>query len=182
MGVIPRIFYGNVLNCHALLRAYRVYFSTPKQKHAPRQPAWDKTDHDFPGRHPLLDYRQSFSQLLLSQHLLSTAQLHAARQRCYQTGVRLGEALCSLGYLDASQVVHVLARQYDLTLVNRADCMAAHDLPRGVLVILRRMLRQGQLAVVSLDVVNMKITLAIKDPTHVLLINHCIARLEPVKS
>jgi len=127
----------------------------------------------------LLDYRQSFSQMLLSQHLLSTAQLQAARQRCYQTGARLGEVLCALGYLDASQVVHVLARQHDLTLVKRADCMAVHDLPRGVLVTLRRMLRQGQLAVVSLDVVTMKITLAIKDPTHVLLINQCIARLRP---
>ena len=59
--VIPRAFYGNILNLHALIRAYRVYFTRTKNKTINNQPVWDKTEHFFPGTHVLVSYRIKFA-------------------------------------------------------------------------------------------------------------------------
>ncbi len=173
--VIPRMLYGNVLNCHALLRAYRLYFSTPKKENAPRQPAWDKTTHDFPGCHPLIQHYPRLGDLLINAGYINEKQLNHALKLREKTGERLGEILCRLQYLETKALLQLLAIQYDLKRTPLSHCqtmMKLHrlDVPKKV----AQFLQKNKVYIMSIHPTYKEITLAIEDPTNILLINQLL--------
>ena len=181
--VIPRAFYGNILNLHVLIRAYRIYFSAPKNKSTSNQPVWDKTEHQFPGRHLLVPYRKRLGDLLLDNSLISEEQLRQAIFEQQKTGERLGWILCRLNFISNTQLVHILSTQYNLPLLSQQQLNEARDrcLPLVSKKIRQWLLRHG-LSPVKVDEAKKIITIAIDDPTNELLLGKIINYLLPYKT
>jgi adsorption protein B len=170
---IPRAFYGNILNLHALIRAYKVYFSYPetKQKTAKAKPRWDKTENQFPARHILTPYRQRLGDLLVEQGVLNAEQLNLALIEHTKTGERLGTILQRMNLLSDEQLRHILSIQYKLRLfpkedVEEAEAKCHPHLPPKIL----KWVRKRNLSVVEFDKTIEKLTIAIEDPTNELLL------------
>lgn len=64
---IPRAIYGNLLNLHALFRAYRIYYLSSKNKTVKTPLPWDKTSHSFPSDNILRPYQQRDLALLVQE-------------------------------------------------------------------------------------------------------------------
>lgn len=179
---IPRTFYGNVLNLHALIRAYRVFYSTPKVSASGQAggPAWDKTDHHFPGSHILTPYKKKLGALLLEQGLISTNDLAKVIQEQQKTGERMGEILCRLNLISAVKLLEVLSRQYNIPLFpkSKLGTMVEKEIPAKM----THWLKDYQIAVVAIDPLKQKITLGLDDPTNELLIEKIINRVQPYQT
>lgn len=180
--VIPRAFYGNILNLHALIRAYQIYFSTPKNKKAAKQPAWDKTEHHFPGRHLLVPYRKRLGDLLLEKGLINDKQLRSAIFEQHKTGERLGEILCRLNFISSRELQRVLALQYNLPLFPHDKLSLAQEhclpqLPKRT----RSWMRKREINPIKFDELSKALTIAIQDPTNELLLKKIIKHLKSYK-
>ncbi len=173
---VPRAFYGNLLNLHALMRAYRIYFTTPKQsKTAPLQPAWDKTDHEFPGRHVLVPYRRKLGDLLLEHIVLDHQQLQMALVLQQQTGERLGDVLLRLNLISEARLTRILSIQYGLNLFPKSQLLTAENRCRPLLSKrTNKWLHHYGVCPVAIDTSNHTITLVISDPTNELLLKKII--------
>ena len=169
---IPRAFYGNVLNLHALIRAYRIYFTTPKEsKQATVQPAWDKTDHDFPGRHLLVPYRRRLGDLLLESKLIDEEQLNTALIMQHQKGGRLGDVLLNLNLIREAQLTNVLSMQYGLKLFPMSQIKTYEK--QCTLLLSKKTLKwltKCGVRPVSIDTKTNVLQLIIDDPTNELLL------------
>lgn len=181
--VIPRACYGNLLNLHALLRAYRVYFSAPKSKTTSRHPAWDKTEHHFPGRHVLVPYRKRLGDLLLDNALVNEEQLQQAIFKQQKTGQRLGEILCQLNVINNTQLVDLLSTQYNLQLFPQDKIQGAQNQCASLLSkkTMHWLMKYG-VSPVGVDQANKVLTVAIDDPTNELLLGKIINYLMPYKT
>ncbi|MFN7097097.1 MAG: hypothetical protein ACK4PR_06025, partial [Gammaproteobacteria bacterium] len=111
---IPRVFYANIINMHALLRAYRQFFLHSKTKTPTR---WDKTDHQFPGSHILTPYKRKLGDLLLKNKMITQEQLDAIISEQNMGGQRLGELLEKHGFLNKQQLTELLSQQYHLPII-----------------------------------------------------------------
>lgn len=172
---VPRAFYGNLLNLNALLRAYRIYFKSSKKNNtAHPQPLWDKTDHKFPGSHVLVPYRQKLGDLLLEKSLITHEQLQTALLKQRQTGERLGDVLLRLNYINEQQLTHILSTQYGLPLFPMSKLNAAKNECCQLLSkrVNQWLARHNISPIEYVD--NMKIKLAICDPTNELLLQKVI--------
>lgn len=183
--LIPRVFYGNLLNFHALLRAYRIYFTLPEKDSKHQTLVWDKTEHDFPGCHPLIPYRRRLSNLLVEEGYVTLTQLQAVCQQREQTGERLGEILCRLSYLNPKTLQSLLAKQYNLALIQRDNCLDINQYPmsRHLPKKVRHILRQQKLFLVDMNSDEKRVTLAIFDPTNELLLKqilHYLAKYQVI--
>lgn len=178
---IPRAFYGNLLNLHALLRAYRVYYATPKTETASsKQPVWDKTDHLFPGSHILAPYRQKIGDLLIKRKKITKEKLDAVILEQQKTGERLGDVLCRLNLITRHELQQLLSEQYSLELFPKSKLVEAQtkhylSIPKQ----LTHWLNQHNALVVSVDTDNHILTISIDDPTNELLIEKIINHIRP---
>ncbi len=181
--VLPRAFYGNILNLHVLIRAYRIYFTAPKSNTTSNQPVWDKTEHHFPDRHLLVPYRKRLGDLLLDSALLTQEQLRQAIIKQQKTGQRLGQVLCQLNFITPEQIIQLLSTQYNLPLfphnkTNEATSRCAPLVPRKT----TQWLYKHGVCLVDVDEVNKTLTVAIDDPTNELLLGKIIDYIMPYKT
>ena len=116
---VPLILYGNIINLHALLRAYYTFFFSPQSKSKPVK--WDKTDHTFPKHDILTIKKMKLGDLLLEHQLISKTNLINALSEQAKTGEQLGKTIVRLGYLSKSKLTEVLAMQYHMTIIKRSD-------------------------------------------------------------
>lgn len=178
---IPRTFYGNIINLHALMRAYHIYYSTPKSQATSKQPSWDKTDHHFPGSHILTPYRKKIGDLLLEKKIITEPQLNKAILEQQKTGERLGQVLCRLNMVSQHELFELLSKQYHLELIpkNTLTSLSAKNdsIPKHLIQWLNK---QG--AAVSFDEVKKQITISIEDPTNELLIEKIINHVRPYQA
>jgi len=180
---VPRAFYGNLLNLHALMRAYRIYFTTAKQSTtSSAQPVWDKTDHEFPGRHVLVSYRRKLGDLLLEHALIDNEQLKVALLAQQQTGARLGEVLLRLNLISEVNLLHILSLQYGLKLFPKSQIAEAKkqycDL---VSKRTNKWLDKNGVSLVAIDKSAEEIIVVIDDPTNELLLQKIIRHFSPKK-
>jgi adsorption protein B len=180
---IPRAFYGNILNLHALLRAFKVYYATPTTQAQSKQPAWDKTDHHFPGSHILTPYKQRLGDLLLAQKKITQEQLDKALIEQQKTGGRLGTILSELNLINPKELITILSEQYDLPLFPLSTLVVAQeqcakDIPPKMF----KWLLHQQVTPVAINTSKQKLTIAINDPTNELLIERIISYIHPMKT
>lgn len=108
--VIPRLFWGNLINFVANWRAIKQVI----QHGDPRRVAWDKTTHDFP---TVSDRRstQPLGYILVDSGVMTQAQLEDALQNRIP-GLKLGGSLVQLGYITAHQLAVALAKQAEVPM------------------------------------------------------------------
>lgn len=111
---IPRVFYGNIINMHALLRAYTQFFLHVKTK-APTR--WEKTEHQFPGSHILVPYKKKLGDLLLENKIITPEQLTLLLSEQNKGGERLGALLKKYDLISSDQLTRLLGQQYHLPIV-----------------------------------------------------------------
>lgn len=172
---IPRAFYGNILNLHALIRAYKIYYqsskpSTPNQ--VTGQPAWDKTDHHFPGSHILIPYKRKLGDLLTEHKLISEKQLAYIVNEQQKTGERVGTIACRLNYITPQQLLHLLSKQYNMPLYPKSKLqeIAQTELPKKI----QRWIKDYQVSIICMDPSQQTITIGLDDPTNELMIEKLI--------
>jgi adsorption protein B len=109
-GVLPRMFWANLLNSAATVSALRQFAVAQWHGHGL---AWRKTDHQYtaaptPGQLRL-------GEVLVRMKTITKAELHAALDTCPR-GPRLGEHMIALGLIDEEQLYSALSRQAGLEL------------------------------------------------------------------
>ncbi|WP_131781585.1 glycosyltransferase [Legionella gresilensis] len=180
---IPRAFYGNILNLHAILRAYKLYFlaTAPKKsaKSTARQPVWDKTDHVFPGSHILTPYRRRLGDILVEEKIISFAQLKQAILEQQKSGERLGKVLARLNFVDEKKLLKIIANQYNLELVSKEKIITA---PKTFSSKLSKWLEGKGSYLVDYNETAEQVTIGITDPTNELLIESIIEKFNPLKT
>jgi adsorption protein B len=183
---IPRVFYGNIINLHAVLRAFNVYYSTPKAQTTTggtKLPVWDKTDHHFPGSHILTPYKIKLGELLLKKKLISEKHLIEAVTEQRRTGERLGSILCRLGRVTEHDILEVLAEQFHLDIIKKSQLsITDKSLLAALPDSLSRWLIKNQIQVVEVIPDIKLIKIAINDPTNEPLIAKVISAIEPYKA
>jgi bacteriophage N4 adsorption protein B len=177
---IPRAMYGNLLNLNAVIRAYRVYFTVQKSTSTRKQPAWDKTDHEFPGRHILVPFRRRLGDLLLEINAINPEQLNEAIREQEKTGERLGTIVCRLGFISRDGLLQLLAMQYQLGLfpqqkLEMARRVCCAQLSRKTV----RWFRKQGVTPIKMDKIKQTIIIAIDDPTNELLLKNVIRYMAP---
>ena len=180
---IPRTFYGNLLNLHALIRAYKVYYTTPQSQTSSKQPSWDKTDHHFPGSHILTPYRKKIGDLLLEKKIITKTQLNQAILEQQKTGERLGQVLSRLNLISRRELLQLLSKQYNLELIPKS--MLTGTTPKNDLSIPKHLipwLIEHHATAVSFDDLKGVLTISIDDPTNELLIEKIINHIKPYKA
>lgn len=114
---VPRTFYANIMNMHALLRAYRIFFFGAGKATAKR---WEKTDHAFPKSSQLRAYRRKVGDLLVKNHLISQEDLVRALSQQMKMGGKIGDVLVQQGAIDQKTLLSVLGHQFNLEIVENA--------------------------------------------------------------
>ena len=173
---IPRSVYGNLINLHALMRAYHIYFTTEKpSKTSNVQPAWDKTEHEFPKRHVLVPFRKKLGELLIENALIDSAQLKMALLTKPQPGERLGEILLRLNLISKTELVQMLSIQYGLKLFPISHVMEAENKCRSMLrKKTNKWLSKHGIIPVMINIETHEMTLLIDDPTNEMLLKKII--------
>lgn len=117
---IPLVLYGNIINLHALVRAYYQFIFAPSSK-SHSIVKWDKTDHTFPKADVLAMRKVKLGNLLLEHDILAKDQLIQALSIQAQTGEQLGDVVVRLGLISKKQLLHLLAKQYHMNIVKKSD-------------------------------------------------------------
>lgn len=183
---IPRFFYGNVLNLHALIRAYKVYFAKPKTTGATLQqsgqPAWDKTDHHFPGSHILTPYKQKLGDLLINKKLITESQLDDAVIEQQRTGSRLGTVLCQMDLVTPQKLLQVLAEQYNLSLFPKSKLKSNNTYKKVLPKKIFQWLNDNEVPIIAFNPTTKKLRIGLYDLTNELLIERIINRTASYKT
>lgn len=110
MLVLPRLFWGNLINFMANWRAIKQVI----QHGDPRRVAWDKTTHDFP---TVSEQRsaQPLGYILVDSGVITQAQLEEALQTRVP-GLKLGGSMVHQGLITAQQLAVALAKQADVPM------------------------------------------------------------------
>ncbi len=109
-GVLPRMFWGNLLNSAATISALRQFATAHMYG---RTLAWRKTDHKYPACHTPGQGR--LGELLVGMRAISLEDLEAALATC-PPDIRLGEHLLSLHKLKEEELYQALSAQTGLEL------------------------------------------------------------------
>lgn len=166
-----RACYGNLLNLHALIRGYKLYFLSVSQRKTAKPVAWDKTEHQFPGRHILVPYKRRLGDLLLEDGLIQESQLNQALLLHKKTGERLGDVLIRLGMMTEHELFPWLGKQYALVLFPKSQLQKAKEACQALIAKKhKRWFATAGLFMVALDVSTKNLTLGLEDPTNELLI------------
>jgi len=178
---IPRTFYGNLLNMHAVLRAYRIYFTNISSTQTKiKSPVWDKTEHHFPGSHVLTPFRRRLGDLLLESGEITEAQLNQAILEQQKTGERLGQVLCRMQVMTQKKLIEWLAKQYNMqcfpkSMLDDARRQSESFLPKKTV----KWLENYGVKPLFVDPRSFKIKLGIDDPTNELLIEKVMSYIMP---
>jgi len=166
-----RACYGNLLNLHALIRAYRLYFLSINHRQQTKPVVWDKTDHEFPGRHILVPFKRRLGDLLLEDGLITEHELHQALLLQRKTGERLGDVLLRLGMITRDELFPWLGKQYALQLFPRSQLEKAREACKlNLSKKHRRWLVNVRLFLIAFDGATQHLTLGLDDPTNEILI------------
>jgi adsorption protein B len=124
--VIPRLFWGNLINFMANWRAIKQVI----QHGDPRRVAWDKTTHDFP---TVSNQRsaQPLGYILVDSGVMTQGQLEDALQNRIP-GLKLGGSLVKLGYITAQQLAVALAKQAEVPMESISPLELDEKLIRSV--------------------------------------------------
>jgi adsorption protein B len=132
---IPRLFYGNLLNFCATVKAIHRYV---KSRVSGRVPAWGKTAHAYPTEAQLRTFHRKLGDLLLEKRFISLAQLETALATQKASGGKLGDILIEMGAVWEEDVVSVLATQRNMKAVELDPAATSAELlglvPRSVAV------------------------------------------------
>jgi len=109
-GVLPRMFWGNLLNSAATVSALRQFASARLRGHAL---AWRKTDHKYPACH--MPGQGRLGELLVRMRAISIEDLETALATC-PPDMRLGEHLIERRKLAEEQLYQALSTQAGLEL------------------------------------------------------------------
>ncbi len=175
---IPLILYGNIINLHALLRAYKLFFTTPKTS---TKSTWDKTDHVFSAQGVLEPYRMRIGDLLVKEKYLTKDQLHKAVVQQMQTGEQLGQILKELGYINEEKLLQVLAKQYNMSVIHRRDLttLSYEQIPNISRYIYYQLMVNNCLPI---KVTPDELSLAIEDPSNEVVLEKIMKLIKPYKA
>lgn len=176
---IPRIFYGNIINFHSLLRAFKqILFHANRS--GGKNIIWDKTEHQFPGSHVLIPYKHRLGDLLVKHHHLTQSQLDDLIVEQQHTGTRLGELLKQKKIITESQLLRVLSKQYKLPLysLKEINTLARNDMP-GISFYNYFWMKHYHVYPIAYDFNKKTMTVGISDPSNEHLIKQLIHRLKP---
>jgi adsorption protein B len=163
--VLPRALYGNILNLHSLLRAYRQFFFTVVKKESKRK--WDKTQHAFRGAHPILPYKRRLGDLLVEQKIIDQSTLSRILSEHQSTGMQLGELLLQHKLLDTKTLKELLARQHKLNTITKSEIKPLDSFPlESFTRRQRRFLKKELVLLVEFDVERKQLLFAIYDPSN----------------
>ena len=123
-GVLPRMFWGNLVNSAATISALRQFTAA---RLGGRALPWRKTDHKYPACR--LPGQGRLGEVLVRMRLISMADLQAALYTC-PTDMRLGEHLLELRKLKEEQLYRALSAQAGLELGAPADREVALEATR----------------------------------------------------
>ena len=122
----PLILYGNIINLHAVMRAYYFFLFSPQQRSTAIK--WDKTDHTFPKHNELTLQKMKLGDLLIEKKLISQENLINALNEQNKTGEQIGSVLLRLGYISKSTLTKLLADQYHMKLIKQSEFkVLSHD-------------------------------------------------------
>ncbi len=108
---IPRLFWANVINFFATIRAVRLFAASIRTG---KPIAWDKTDHLFPSEEALQAYRHRLGDMLLDRRSVSVGELDQALEEQRQTEEPLGEILVRKGVLSEDALLQTLSAQWNI--------------------------------------------------------------------
>jgi adsorption protein B len=173
---VPLILYGNIINLHALLRAYSQFLFSPKTQSGNNK--WDKTDHEFPVQRLLIDYKLKLGDLLIENKFLTEAQLNEALKEQNSTGEQLGALLVRLHYITHEQLMRVLSYQYNLPLISKQNVVPLKFTKIAGIshFTYDRLLRAK---CIPIDVRAGVMTIAIEDPSNEILLAAVIEWIKP---
>jgi bacteriophage N4 adsorption protein B len=129
---LPRMAVGNIVNCMAVGRAWRLYITS---RVFGRKLAWDKTAHDFPAADPMGRSRQRLGELLQSWKAVEAGRLEQALREHRETRAPLGQVLVSNGWLDEDTLAEAIACQANLPRAQLTEALVrehAQSLPAEV--------------------------------------------------
>ncbi|MCD6039941.1 MAG: glycosyltransferase [Gammaproteobacteria bacterium] len=179
----PLILYGNVINLHALLRAYSLFFFTPKAKGGGggSTARWDKTDHEFPARHLFTASKKKLGEMLIEEKILTKDTLIKVLNEQSQTGEQLGQILVRLHYITPKQLIEIFSKQYHLPLISKSTALA---LPFDKISHISRYgyhyLLSNECLPIAIE--DNTITLAISDPSNELRLTRAIELIRPYEA
>lgn len=176
---IPRVFYANVINMHALLRAYRQFFLHSKTKTPTR---WDKTDHQFPGSHILIPYKRRLGDLLLENRMITQEQLNKIISEQNAGGARFGELLKKYDIVNSDELTALLSEQYHLPIItaDRFATLPQSSIP-GLSTKLYNWLLQNQCYPINYDADENILLIGFRDPSNEKLIRDIYRKLSAFK-
>jgi len=172
------IIYGNIINLHALLRAYRQFLFEPQTKSAKGTVKWDKTDHHYAAEHLLIPVKQRLGELLIKDRIITKKQLAIALDEQSKTGAQLGQVLIQLGYIDELQLINCLAKQFQLNMISALD---VQPIPFESLTHLSRYAygKMMHYQLIPINIENNEITIAFHDPSNEVLLKQVIKWVQP---
>ena len=171
---IPRAAYDNIINAHALFRAYMIFLFTKKAKRL----SWNKVNHELPNLERIISKKKLLGELLLEKKLMTKQQLIALLQKQQVGGKFLGKLAVEHNYIDESQLDDLLTEQFQIAKVpyKNIHVLSANDLPISTSIY--NWLISNDLY--PIKIFNNKITIALKDPSNSLLIEDLNKKLKPL--
>ncbi|MBZ5624569.1 MAG: hypothetical protein LAQ69_38590, partial [Acidobacteriia bacterium] len=123
-----RMLWGNLVNSAATVAAVWLFWGA-RRKH--RSPAWQKTEHVYPGQVTAVQARPRLGEVLVRMQCVSMSDVEAAVESCPK-GRRLGEHLVLSRRLSEEQVYQALSSQSGIPL-GLPDAREVHRLATRVL-------------------------------------------------
>jgi type IV pilus assembly protein PilB len=113
-----------------------------------------------------LKIEKNVGDILLREKLISIEQLHHAQQEQKKSGEKLNYTLARLGYLDETQLVDVLSKQYGMSSINLDEC----DISPEVIKLIPKEFA-SQHACVPVDRRGNTLIVAIMDPANIYVVD-----------
>ena len=113
---IPRSVYSNLINFHALIRAYRGFFWGSKTEST----KWDKTKNTFPTKSTLRKYTKKLGDLLLENRTITTEQLLEALALQKKTNKKLGKILVEKYAVSPEDILFMLGKQFNMDIIDHS--------------------------------------------------------------
>lgn len=111
-GVLPRMFWGNLVNAAATARAIHLWFA---HVWGGRSLAWNKTTHHYPAPAGLFGYKRPLEEILLEERFVAPGDCEFARRQCAE-GEDIAQSLLRLRLLTEDQMYEAISLQQGIPL------------------------------------------------------------------
>lgn len=176
---IPRMYWSNIINCHAVVKSLKVFFWGEGKKGKNK---WLKTSNRFPSQEHRIKHKHRLGDLLLNRGLTSTEHLKQALQEQTKTHQPLGKILLQHQWVEEDPLLHILAEQHSVETVNisknvvlsktKLPFFSTQEYTRLIKIgILPISLTQHSLLMVSSEVVDKQRQFELKKKTHPLKVH-----------